>query len=132
MIKLPVIECQKQTEEMAKGCPGCPDRVFEKKHHHSYKEFKKHISGMHRPILCTICSATCYGKAALDEHLGKVHGQNCVCKYCGKILLESYLKREVLVYLSSLHVLKIEFFIHFQKIADVLKKTHHVDFNLNK
>lgn len=106
MINHLVIDCEKQAKEMAKGCPGC-DKVFDKTKYpkakigYSYKMYKKHITEEHNPILCAICSATCYGKKAMDEHLGKAHDQNCLCKYCGKIVLECYLKRDVLVYLSS-------------------------------
>ena len=89
MIKNPVIECQKQAEEIAKGCPGC-GKVFTC----GYKNFKKHIRVQHKPILCEICGVSCLGKKLLDEHLAQTHVKKKItCQHCGIMVYD--LKKKV-------------------------------------
>ena len=71
IINHPVTECEKEAEEMAKGCPRC-DKIFDKMNHkrgNSYSYFKKHISEPHQAMKCTKCSETFSDKKSHDEHI---------------------------------------------------------------
>ena len=77
-------KCEKEADEMAKGCPKC-DKIYEKKHKRSYILFKKHISQPHPAIKCRICCDTFEDKKSHDEHFLKNHEkQPMLCNFCNE------------------------------------------------
>ena len=91
MINHPVLECEKELQEMAQGCPAC-DRVFDKKTR-NYSDYKKHIASV---ISCEICGENYHGIKGLYEHKSLAHNemiQKSKCQYCDEFDYD--LKRKV-------------------------------------